>query len=63
MRLTEDIPRSAKFAPDDDRWNRGWFGRGGARDCRDPDIDRAWLAVKGALLPEIELDRFIAEAG
>lgn len=65
MRFTEDIPISAKLFPDDDRWNRGWFGLGGARDARDPDIERTWLAVNGALpfAPEIELERFIAEAG
>lgn len=58
------MPISAKFVPEDDRWNSGWLGRGGASDARDPDIDRTWLVVKGALLtPEIEFDRFIADAG
>jgi hypothetical protein len=65
VRLTEDIPISAKLLPEDDRWNKGWFGRGGAREARDPDIDRAWLAVKGALpfVPDDDLERFNADAG
>lgn len=48
LRLTVDMPRSARLLPDDVRWNTGWAGRGGASDARDPDIDRAWLAVYGA---------------
>jgi hypothetical protein len=57
---------SARFVPEEDRWNSGWLGRGGASDARDPEIERTWLAVNGALFtltPEMELDRFIADAG
>jgi hypothetical protein len=63
--LTEDIPISAKLLPEDDRWNIGWLGRGGARDARDPDMERTWLAVKGAapFAPEDDFERFNAEAG
>ena len=65
MRLTEDIPISAKLLPEDERWNIGWFGRGGSKEARDPDIERTWLTVKGAvpLVPEDDLERFNAEAG
>jgi hypothetical protein len=51
--------------PEDDRWNIGWLGRGGARDARDPDIERTWLAVKGTVpfAPEDDFERFNAEAG
>jgi hypothetical protein len=64
LRFTDDIPISARFDPEDERWKRGWFGRGGASDARDPDIDRTWFVVKGALLtPDIEFERFIADAG
>lgn len=64
MRLTDDMPASARFVPEEDRWKRGWFGRGGARDARDPEMERTWLAVKGALFtPDIELERFMVEAG
>ena len=43
----------------------GWFGRGGAREARDPEMERTWLAVKGAapFAPEDDLERFNAEAG
>jgi hypothetical protein len=55
---------SARFVPDDERWNCGWFGRDGAREARDPEIERPWLAVTGALyIPLMELERFMAEAG
>jgi hypothetical protein len=42
----------------------GCEGRPGASDIRDPEVERAWLVVAGAL-PSwwFELDRFIAEAG
>jgi hypothetical protein len=64
VRFTDDIPSSAKFVPDEERWKSGWFGRDVASEAREPEIDRTWLAVKGALLaPEVEFDRFIAEAG
>lgn len=33
---------SPRFAPDDARWNIGWFGRVIARECLDPDIERPW---------------------
>jgi hypothetical protein len=52
--------------PEEDLWKSGWFGLGGASECRDPEIDRTWLAVKGALFrpgPDIEFERFIADAG
>jgi hypothetical protein len=63
-RFTDDIPISAKFVPEEERWKSGWLGRGGASDTRDPEIERTWLAVKGALFtPDIEFDRFTAEAG
>jgi hypothetical protein len=62
--LTEDIPKSARFVPDDVRWNIGWFGRGAASDARDPESERAFPTAGSALLtPEIEFERFIAEAG
>jgi hypothetical protein len=40
VRLTEESPISAKFVPEEERWNWGWFGRDGASDARDPDIER-----------------------
>lgn len=40
VRFTDDVPISARFVPEDDRWNWGWFGRGGANEVRDPEIDR-----------------------
>lgn len=35
------------------------------RDAREPDIDLAWLTVEGTIWfkPEMELDRFNADAG
>ena len=65
LRLTVDAPRSAKLPPEEVLWNTGCAGRGGASDAREPDIDRAWLAVYGAtwLMPEIEFERFSADAG
>jgi hypothetical protein len=60
-RFTEDSPISAKFVPEEERWNMGWLGRDRARDCLDPDMDLAWLLENVA--PALELDRFIAEAG
>lgn len=57
-RLTEDSPRSARFVPEDDRWNIGWFGRDMARDCLDPDIDLPWLPALA-----FEFDRFMADGG
>ena len=42
----------------------GWLGRGGASDARDPEMERTWPVVNGALFdPDSEFDRFIAEAG
>ena len=32
---------SAKFVPEDERWNSGWFGRLGASDAREPEMERA----------------------
>lgn len=61
VRLTEERPMSARLVPDDERWKSGWLGRDMARDCLDPDIDRTWPLEKGA--PELELDRFMADAG
>jgi hypothetical protein len=52
------------FVPEEVRGKRGWFGRGGASDAREPDIDRTWLDVYGALfIPDIEFDRLRAEVG
>jgi hypothetical protein len=63
-RFTEDIPISAKFVPDDDRWKRGWFGRGGASEAREPETERACPTVNGAFwLPDSEFERFMADAG
>jgi hypothetical protein len=56
-RLTEERPASARLVPDEERWKSGWLGRDMASDCRDPDMERAWL------LPAAELDRFMAEGG
>ncbi len=58
-RLTEERPASARLVPEEERWKSGWLGRvmGMASDCRDPDMDRAWL------LPAAELERFMAEGG
>lgn len=39
-RLTEDMPASARFVPDEVRWKSGWLGRDMASECRDPDKDR-----------------------
>jgi len=39
-RFTDERPRSARLVPDDERWNKGWLGRGMARDCLDPDMER-----------------------
>jgi hypothetical protein len=65
-RLTDERPRSARFVPEEERWNIGWLGRADdkASDCLDPDIDLTWLFEKGGgAPPALELDRFIAEAG
>ncbi len=63
--MTADAPRSARFVPDEERWKMGWLGRESARECLDPDIDRAWwLVEKGALpWPAAEFDLFIADGG
>jgi len=45
LRWTEAKPRSARLLPDDERWNIGWLGRPGARDMREPEVERAWLLV------------------
>lgn len=49
--------------PDEERWNTGWLGRPGASDMREPDVERAWLLVKGCWRFDIEFERFIAELG
>lgn len=38
---------SARLVPDEERWKSGC--EGGAKDILDPDTDRTWLAVNGAL--------------
>jgi hypothetical protein len=48
---------SARLVPDEERWNKGWFGRPTASECRDPDTERPWLALP------IVLDRFMADGG
>ena len=59
-RLTEERPKSARFVPDEDRWNSGWFGRDIARDCL-PDMLLPWPLEYCAL--DIGFDLFIAEDG
>ena len=65
-------PRSARLPPDEERWKAGCCGGGGrlgASDMRDEDWERPWCApVYGAcscdsFAPEVELERFSAEAG
>ena len=56
-RFTDDMPISARLAPDDERWKSGWFGRDpSASECLDPDTERTWLAL-------LVLDRFMADGG
>ena len=62
-RLMDDMPRSARLVPEEDRWKTGWLGRDAARECLDPDSDRAWPVENGAPWPAAELDRFIADGG
>lgn len=40
--LTVDSPASAKLLPDAERWKVGCCRRPGARDMRDPEVERAW---------------------
>lgn len=61
-RFTDDRPRSARFVPEDERWKCGWLGRDMARDCLDPDMERAWLLEKLADVVVL-LGRFIVEPG
>ena len=61
VRFTDDNPRSARFVPDDERWNNGCAGRDMARDCLDPDMERPWPVEYCP--PDVELDRFIADGG
>ena len=61
--LTEPRPASARLVPDEERWNMGWLGRDMASDCLWPERERPpWPPEKGAPV-EVELDRFIVEAG
>jgi len=61
---TVERPISARLFPDDDRWKIGWFGRPGARDMREPDVERlCWAVPGGCCRVEMELDRLRAEAG
>ena len=62
-RCTVEKPRAARFSPDEERWNTGCDGRPGASDIRDPDAVRTWFVVCGACRFELDVDRFIAEAG
>jgi hypothetical protein len=41
LRWTEGKPVSARFVPDEERANSGWLGREGARDMREPEVERA----------------------
>lgn len=38
FRCTDAMP--AKFSPEDDRWKMGWFGRPGASDILEPEVER-----------------------
>ena len=40
---TVDIPISARLLPEEERWKMGWFGRPGASDILEPEVERAWL--------------------
>ena len=60
-RRTDDCPWSTRLVPDDERWKCGWLGRDMARDCLDPDMERAWPPAKVDAL--LELDRFMVEPG
>ena len=66
LRWTDWKPVSARFVPDDERWKIGWLGRPGARDILEPDCERAWFGANWfppSCMFEIELERFMAEAG
>lgn len=59
--LAVDMPMSAKFPPEDERWK---FGCAGRWTLWFIDIDRAWDAVNGAFRNSLlEETRFTAEAG
>ena len=63
-RCTVEKPICARFSPDEERWKLGCAGRPGASDMREPDVLRAWFVVCGACCRfEVDVDRFIAEAG
>lgn len=57
---------SARLLPEDERWKTGWLGRPGARDMREPEVERAWLEVNRlpvCCMLDMEFERFIAEVG
>lgn len=62
-------PMLARLSPEEERWKMGWLGRPGARDMRDPEVERAWFAVLGApnalafCIFEMDWERFMADMG
>lgn len=63
LRCTDWKP-SARFAPEEERGKSGWLGRLGARDILDPLCERARLGGNwGCCMFDIELERFMADAG